>query len=143
MSLGIKAGVEVRGPHPQGFAAILNVAAGDTKISFDPKNPAERIRAARIVKDMMRRGYSLMVEVERNGEKVFVRAHEFDENVCEYIIADLDPDAAQEDAGGQEQAQEAGAKSEASRPAKPRGKATKRVPADSTRSVAVGRTAGG
>ncbi|MEO8391171.1 hypothetical protein [Polaromonas sp.] len=38
-----------------GSVGILNVGDGDTKLSFDPKNPAERIRAARIVRDMIRR----------------------------------------------------------------------------------------
>lgn len=46
-----------------GQIGILNVGAGDTKISFDKNNPAERIRSARIVTDMLRRGYALLVEV--------------------------------------------------------------------------------
>lgn len=39
-----------------GSVAILNVSAGDTKLTFDKSNPSETIRAARIVKDMLRRG---------------------------------------------------------------------------------------
>ena len=76
-----------------GTVGILNVGAGDTKLSFDPKNPAERIRAARIVRDMLRRGYALLVEVAP-GE--YQRATDFDEARCEYIIADFDPVTAAE-----------------------------------------------
>ena len=81
-----------------GTVGVLNVGAGDTKLSFDPTNPAERIRAARIVKDMIRRGYALLIEVEKNpqGEPVYKRATDFDENTCEYIIADFDPVTAAE-----------------------------------------------
>lgn len=67
--------------------SILNVGAGDTKITFDPNNISERIRS----KDMLRRGYALLVEVERDGEKKWERAVDFDETKCEYIIADFDP----------------------------------------------------
>lgn len=74
-----------------GQVGILNVGAGDTKLSFDKSNMAERIRAARIVKDMMARGYVLLIEVEENGQKINRRCMEFDENVCEYIIADFAP----------------------------------------------------
>ena len=55
-----------------GSIAILNVGAGDTRLSFDKANPAEAIRAARIVKDMLRRGYALLVEVERDGQKKII-----------------------------------------------------------------------
>ena len=74
-----------------GELGILNVGAGDIKVSFDKSNPAERIRASRIVKDMLKRGYALLVEVDRNGQKAFERATAFDENTCEYIVADFDP----------------------------------------------------
>jgi len=76
-----------------GVVGILNVGAGDTKLTFDKSNPAERIRAARIVRDMIRRGYALLIEVDDGkGGTVQVRATDFDENTCEYIIADFDPE---------------------------------------------------
>ena len=40
---------------PLGSVAVLNVGAGDLKLSFDPKNPAELKKAAGIVKDMLAR----------------------------------------------------------------------------------------
>ncbi len=134
----------------KGEVGVLNVGAGDTKLSFDPSNPAERIRAARIVRDMLRRGYALLVEVETDGRKAFTRAIDFDENVCEYVIADFDPVAAAEaDAEEETHAQEQG---QAGAPAAPRAgkasppgrKVTKRtVKAESVRSVAVAPSAGG
>ena len=79
-----------------GMVGILNVGAGDVELSFDPRNPAERIRAARIVKDMIRRGYALLIEIERAGEKRYERALDFDEQACRYIVADMDPLQARE-----------------------------------------------
>ncbi len=83
-----------------GQIGILNVGAGDTKLTFDKNNPAERIRSARIVTDMLRRGYALLIEVtDKKGNKTYTRVHAFREDSCEYIIADLDPIiAAEQDA---------------------------------------------
>lgn len=78
-----------------GEVSILNVGEGDTKLSFDKSNPAECIRAGRIVRDMLRRGYALLVEVDRDGEKKFQRVEEFDDEHGEYIIADFDPSGEQ------------------------------------------------
>lgn len=73
-----------------GEIGILNVGAGDTKLTFDKNNPAERIRSARIVTDMLRRGYALLVE-HPAGSGEYTRVHEFRADTCEYIIADFDP----------------------------------------------------
>jgi len=135
-----------------GEIGILNVGAGDTKITFDKSNPAETIRAGRIVRDMLRRGYALLVEVDVKGDKkAFRRAEDFDENTGEYIIADFDPVTAEkadqqeaaanaEDGGGEA----AAAATAAEPPAEtPRKRGYKRIAASSTRGVAVARTAGG
>jgi hypothetical protein len=130
-----------------GSIGILNVGAGDTKIVFDKDNPADCIRAARIVKDMLKRGYALLIEVERNGKKVFQRALEFREDTCEYIIADFDPVTAEkadrEEAENEQTAEAAssapGGKTE---PPMPRGR-RRAIHASSTRAVAVSRSAGG
>lgn len=146
----------------QGTLGILNVGAGDTKLSFDKSNPAERIRAARIVKDMLRRGYALLIEIDDGkGGKTHQRALDFDENACEYIIADFDPVTAQrvdalEVAGGKDitieieprstATEEVGAPVVAEKPIEaPRGRRgrRKRVAAEGVRGVAVSRTAGG
>lgn len=132
-----------------GSVGILNVGDGDTKLSFDPKNPVERIRAARIVADMIRRGYALLVEADVKGEKKFVRATEFREDTCEYVIADFDPtvaaaaDAAEEQDDQQDQTQSSDAQAAGASPAPRRGRPRKVVAAESTRSVVVAPVAGG
>jgi len=127
--------------------SILNCGTGDTKLSFDKSNPAERIRAARIVKDMLRRGYALLIEnPPASGQ--YTRAKDFDENTCEYVIADFDPVAAEaaDAAEAAEAAEAAGAgEAEAGTAKNPprRGGRSKRVPADSTKAVSVARVSGG
>lgn len=151
-----------------GDIAILNVGAGDNKLVFDPSDAAGMIRAARIVKDMLRRGYALLVETGKgdDGKPVYQRATDFDEKTCEYIIADFDPVAAEkadeeearrDEQSGQTTGEEsagatAGATGEPERlsPA-PRAMGARRGPkpgsrrlaAVGTNSVAVARTAGG
>jgi hypothetical protein len=131
-----------------GTLGILNVGAGDTKLSFDPKNPVECIRAARIVKDMVRRGYALLVDA---GDGRYQRVREFDDSKYEYIIADFDPVTADEhDRGehGKDKFSEAAAGTAAEDNAKPQKRKPgrprfKRVSAAKTRGVAVARTSGG
>ena len=133
---------------------ILNVGCGDTKLSFDKNNPQERIRAARIVKDMLRRGYALLVEIDQpNGTKTYQRVIEFKEDVCEYVIADFDPaeadkaDQEEANAGGSQAEQTVDAASaEETGPATPpkRGRGSRKsIPAEGTRGVAIARSAGG
>lgn len=136
-----------------GEVAILNVASGDTKLTFDKNNPAECLRAGRIVKDMLRRGYALLIEVDRDGEKRWERAQDFDEKTSEYLIADFDPIVAdvhdkhealvklrekeREDGQGtnvQAAVPESTGKGKGQR---------RRVPASGTKAVSVGRSAGG
>lgn len=128
-----------------GTVGILNVGAGDTKLSFDKSNPAERIRAARIVTDMIKRGYVLLVDV---GKGKCQRVKRFDEKKCEYIIADFDPlEAAASDAKELEDGKAGKIEPSAAGSGK-RGRGRPRlrdraIPAESTRGVAVARTAGG
>lgn len=129
---------------------ILNVGAGDTKLVFDSDNPAECIRSGRIVTDMLRRGYALLIELP---DGTFTRVHEFNAAVCEYIIADFDPvQAAAADAGVPDaQAQppaappvgtpSPGPAEEPRRPGLKRG--TRAIKATGASGVAVARSAGG
>ncbi len=146
-----------------GTVGILNVGAGDVELRFDNKNPAETIRAARVVRDMLRRGYALLVEVDRDGEKRFERALDFDEKTNCYIVADFDPvteedrdamAAASREAVWNKEKQRgeiveietapiAPSLRENSAEGKRRGRLRKAVEAGSTRAVAVGRSAGG
>ena len=122
-----------------GTVGILNVGAGDTKLTFDKSNPAERERAGRIVQDMLSRGYAILIQVgEKGGEPLYQRAKAFDPETCEYIIT----------AGPDEEINVgeliAGEQKPAEQPVKPRRGPyrTRRVPADTTRAVSVGRTSG-
>ena len=143
-----------------GSVGILNVGAGDTKLTFDKSNPAECIRAGRIVRDMLRRGYALLVEVEQpDGTKAYQRALDFREETSEYIIADFDPLGEQSqrdevqpilrqeisDEETNEAATDSPAQDRPETPAAPRARRgrTRAVPAGSTKAVAVARTAGG
>lgn len=134
-----------------GEVGILNVGCGDTTLIFDRDNPQEMIRAARIVKDMIRRGYALLISVpaEGDGPPTYRRAYDFDENTCEYIIADLDPETArkadeQETTDEEIEPQTTAPTSEPrARVKKGRPQKTKRVHASDVRSTAVARTAGG
>ena len=146
-----------------GSLNILNVGAGDVRLEFDKSNPQDLIRGKRIVKDMLRRGYALLIEVERDGEKRFERAKDFDEEHGVYLIADFDPVEAQEtdrrevsvklrersevlsgkaSATEEKPAESAPAESPELRGKGKRGKYRK-VPMESARAVGVGRSAGG
>lgn len=119
-----------------GTIGILNVGCGDTKLVFDPTNPQECIRAARIVKDMLRRGYALLVQVppKKEGDKpTYQRIQDFREDTHEYIIADLDPEIAAA----------ADAQEEQGAPNSKRKSKTRRLKASNTRAVAVPHRAGG
>lgn len=129
-----------------GTVAILNVAAGDTKLTFDPSKPGEAKKSARIVKDMIRRGFVLLIEVgEDDKGPIYRRAHDFDEATSEYIVAGMASDAEeqpdeQKPASTPKRGRKAASKPVPSGHRTPQGQ---RVPARSTRAVAVSRTAGG
>lgn len=133
-----------------GTVSILNVAGGDISLTFDKSNPVESIRAARVVKDMLRRGYALLIEVERDGQKAFERALDFDGEKNRYIVSDFDPIEAREaerkedQSNGESEPIEAAPRFESVQPStKRKGRPRKSVPAEGTRAVAVGRSAGG
>jgi hypothetical protein len=117
-----------------GQIGILNVGAGDTKLVFDNSKPDEVKRSAAIVKDMIRRGFVLLIEVGKNEKgPIYQRAHDFDADTAEYIVAGApttkDPKAHDE--------------KPASQPRPRRQGKAHRIPAASTNAVAVARTAGG
>lgn len=122
-----------------GSVGILNVGAGDTKLTFDPNNPDEVERSAQIVKDMIRRGYVLLIEVGQNDKgPIYSRAHDFDAETAEYIIAGVAQPTTEKPSD---------VESTTSPPSRRRKSAprreTRRVPASTTNAVAVARTAGG
>lgn len=119
-----------------GTIGILNVGAGDTKLSFDSSKPKEVKRAAKVVKDMLERGYAIMVEVGKDDKgPLYRRAEEFDPATNEYIIM-----------GAPEEDDEEEPKTAPSAKAPKARKGTtsrRRIPASKTHAVAVARSAGG
>lgn len=112
---------------------ILNVGAGDTKLVFDVKDPDAMKKAARIVTDMIRRGYVLMIETKRKtkaGEPIFQRVRKFKANTCEYIISDI---------GGDDEP----AAAEGISPTRAKTRGTLAISAAAARAVAIPRSAGG
>ena len=99
--------------------SILNVGEGDTRLTFDKDNPEELARSKKIVTDMLKLGYAILIKV---GE-TWTRALGFDPEHCEYLIGDVPAE-------------------EAPAPKLRRGRRA-RVPASGTRAVGVARSAGG
>ncbi len=104
-----------------GEISILNVTQGDAKITFDKDKPQEREYAARVVTDMLKRGYAIVVEIAKG---VYERVDAFDPDTCEYLIAGLPQEAT-------------------AAPARKRGRPRRRVDASTTSGVAVPRAARG
>jgi len=118
--------------------SILNVSDGDTKLIFDTDKPVERERAARIITDMLRRGYAIMAYIGNNkdGEATYKRATGFDAATAEYLITGLSPEeetAIAEQLGLQPPPKAKGR----------RGRRVTRVPAQSVPAIASARAARG
>lgn len=127
-----------------GSLGILNVGAGDTKVSFDPSKPAEVERACAVVVDMIKRGYAIMVQVgDRDGKPLYMRAEGFDPATAEYLIVGLPEritnSKVQDEA---EETPEPQPAEEAKQP-KRRGRIANRIKANNTHGVAVAPISGG
>jgi len=112
---------------------VLNCGLGDLKLSFDPKNPVERERAARAVEDMLKRGYVIFVEHKGRTERVKT----FDPKKCEYIISDV-PGVIREE----HDAITPSTETKIGAADRPRGKG-RRVKAESVKGTAIAPRAGG
>lgn len=123
-----------------GTLAILNVSAGDTKLSFDPKNKGDLKRARETVMDMLKRGFCILVEAGRDEKgPLYRRVKRFDPKTDEYIIAGTPTE---------EKPVNAPSVPSATPPPAPRGRkgrkgATVRLPAGRSTAVAVAPTSGG
>lgn len=122
-------------PVAQGELRILNAGAGDLRITFRPdETPEERAKIAATIRDMLRRGYALLVE---NADGTYSRAVDFDPEARAYVVAGLpDPEASH----GEEAPTEEPKRAKKAPRRKPQ---RRKVAADKARAVAVGRSAGG
>lgn len=121
-----------------GEIAILNVSAGDTKLTFDPKDKAETRRASAVVADLIRRGFAIMVEVGRNERgPLYQRVKKFDPKTAEYIIigAPEETPTSEQEPSGTPRRKAGGSQG--------RARQERRLPAASHKAVAVAPTAGG
>lgn len=113
---------------------VLNCGLGDLRLSFDPKNPVERERAARAVEDMLKRGYVIFVEHDGKLERV----RSFDPKACEYIMTDVPGVSHEQAEGSPEEA------SPTPPPPKAKGKGKgRRVKAESVKGTSIAPRAGG
>jgi hypothetical protein len=116
-----------------GKLRILNVGEGDLTIKFDNTNQIEKDRAAKIIGDLLKQGYAIMVQIGSDEKgPLYRRVQSFDASTSEYVVfGDVNPTPlpAHEEAPQQ--------------PQKKRGRPPTQRVSVSTPSVAVARTAGG
>lgn len=112
-----------------GEVAVLNVGAGDIKVTFNHLDEAEAQKAIRMLNDMQQRGYAILVET---AEGEYARATSIDASRGRYIVSL--PDTAPLPAGAEEEPHKK------RRPGRPRKVS---IPIQNTRSVGVARSAGG
>lgn len=110
-----------------GEVGILNVGAGHNKIKFDPSDPEGMKGAAEVVKDMLKLGYAILIELP---DGTTTRVKGFREDTYEYII----------ERQVEEQKHEAKPKG---RRGRGRGRKRVSIPAAGAKGTAVARTAGG
>jgi hypothetical protein len=66
-----------------GELSVLNVGAGDIKIVFNQADKGESAKAIRMLTDMQRRGYAIMVELPDGS---YTRAQSIDATRGRYVI---------------------------------------------------------
>lgn len=69
-----------------GSLQILNIGLGDIEFRLDSSDPAEVEKARRAIEDMLRRGFTILVD---DGTGQLRRATGFDADRDIYIIADV------------------------------------------------------
>lgn len=75
---------EVSGP---GMLEVLSIGRGDLKLTFDPENPDDSIKAKAVIEEMLRKGYSIFVETDVGPARV----QRFSAERMAYVIVELAP----------------------------------------------------
>lgn len=70
-------------PDCEGSLQILNSGAGDIVVTFDKTDDDEVRKALKMLKDMQKRGYAILV---KGPDGTYARAESIDETTCEYVI---------------------------------------------------------
>lgn len=111
-----------------GILSVLNVGAGDIRVTFNQHDRGERDKALAMLQDMQKRGYAILVQLD---DGTYVRAKEIDAARGCYIVQLPD-----------------GGSHEAAEPVEPapkrRGRPRKvAIPVTKARATGVARSAGG
>lgn len=116
--------------------SILNVGEGDTRLTFDRDKPDEIARTRRIITDMLKLGYAILVRIGETaaGKPKYRRAVGFDAKSDEYLVMDVPAPLAT--------GLDDGVPLRESVTTRRRGR-PHRIKADGTKAVAVARSAGG
>jgi hypothetical protein len=77
-----------------GSLSVLNVGAGDIEVRFNPHQPEEMNRALRMLTDMQKRGYAILVKQDDGS---YARATAIDASTHCYVIAG-EPETAEQGA---------------------------------------------
>lgn len=120
---------------------VLNTGSGHLRITFDPGDREEVEKARKTVELMLLRGFALFVDT---GDGKLKRVKGFNANTGSYVV-DAVPDKIDEAEAAADARSLASKDCWCGRPNGHRGRhaKTKEVPAKATKTVAVGRTAGG
>lgn len=110
---------------------VLNVGAGDIRVTFNHIDQGETKKALRMLKDMQQRGYAIMVALP---DGTYTRAKTIDPTTNSYVIvvaedAPLPTDAVVEKTRGRKKGKT--------------GTKSAKVPVRTSRAVGVARSAGG
>ena len=114
-----------------GSLSVLNVGAGDISITFNQHDTGERDKALRMLKDMQKRGYAILVRLD---DGTYTRALEIDETHGCYVIQE--PEELPATPTGEAPPSDAPA-------TKRRGRPRKSVPIEKAHATGVARSAGG
>jgi hypothetical protein len=121
-----------------GCLEILNVGAGHRTVEFDPSDDAQRAKTAVMIADMLKRGYSIFVDIGGSHVRVrrFIAQHHaylIDEPEDEQTRAESDTETCRCGKRKGHRGRCLGSKRSQGR----------EIPVGASRAVAVGRSAGG
>lgn len=115
-----------------GSLSVLNVGAGDIELRFNQHNTEEREKALKMLTDMQRRGYAILVRLDDGS---YVRATEIDAERGCYVVQ-MPEMSTGLDEGPSLPGRRGSRKG-------PRGRQRRHVPIERAHAVGVARSAGG
>lgn len=111
-----------------GSLSVLNVGAGDIRVTFNRDNTDEVEKALSMLRDMQSRGYAIMIELP---DHTYVRATSIDASTASYVVVVNETSPLPDDAVVESPQTRA-----------KRGRRV-RVPVRTSRAVGIARSAGG